>query len=67
MFFVLISDDMKDSRKMHQCPVCLKMFSKKDVMDLHMSVHKGDPTVEKIKASWKKKIENYLQRNFCPL
>ena len=66
MFFALISDNMKDSRKMHQCPVCSKMFSKKDVMDLHMSVHKGDPKVEKIKATWKEKNSKLFAKESSP-
>ena len=66
VFFVLISDDMKDSRKIHQCPVCLKLFSQKNVMDLHMSLHKDNPKVEEIKAVWEEKNSKLFAKESSP-
>ena len=58
---------MKGSRKTHQCPVCLKMFSQKNVMDVHMSVHKDDPQVQKIKAAREEKNSKLFAKESSPL
>ena len=52
--------------KKHVCPVCERQFSQITNMHLHLSVHKDDPKVEKIKKGWEDKNSKVFTKKSAP-
>ena len=52
--------------KKHVCPVCERQFGQITVLQLHLSVHKDDPKVEKIKKGWEEKNSKVFTKKSAP-